>query len=114
MGICSPDADEFSTLNTGVATDNGPAKFSGGIVGENENLVVFTGLDGTGERRFQILRYFYLLGVHYPFNGHFCVCKVSQIFGISFKMKKIIVEFTFFFLRMIKLLKNCCVKRAEF
>ena len=49
VGIGGPDADDFSTLQAGIAADHGPAELAGGLVGENEESVVLARRDGFGE-----------------------------------------------------------------
>ena len=46
VGIGGPDADDFSTLQAGIAADHGPAELAGGLVGEDEESVVLARRDG--------------------------------------------------------------------
>ena len=85
MGVGSPDADDLSTLKAGEAADHRPAERSGGIVGEYEEPIVLAGRDGAGERRLQILCYFYLLGGHYPLMVIFASAKIVKF--LEFRLK---------------------------
>ena len=49
VGIGGPDADDLGILKARVAADNGPAEFSGGMVGKDEEPIMLAGLNGFGE-----------------------------------------------------------------